>query len=94
MDGMDGFDALHFDDYDIFDDQIDAIPEFNLLSIEHDGQPHLAGDFEPALSKFMREAPLIGTFQQTWTKHRVDVHRRRDDRAGDLVDPKRSRGRR
>ncbi len=93
MDGMNGVNALHFDDDQLLDDQIDPVPQFDLFSVENYGQTNLAGHFESALSKFMGETALISAFEQTWPEDRMNVHSGRHDGARNLIDPKRMNGR-
>jgi hypothetical protein len=40
----------------------------------------------------MRKTALIGTFQQAWPQHGVDVHSARDNRARNLVHTRGMRG--
>ena len=43
MDGMDRFDALHLDDYEVLDHEIHPVAQFDFLAIVNDGQADLAG---------------------------------------------------
>lgn len=69
MDRVNGLDAFHFDDYQILDDQIDSVAEFNLLSVENYGQADLAGDLKAALPEFVSETTLVTAFKKTWAKN-------------------------
>lgn len=93
MNRMDRIYALHFDDNQAFDDQIDPVSEFDFFSVENHRQPNLARHLKAALSEFVGEATLAGAFQQPRPKHGVDVHGRRNDRPRNLVDAKRSKRR-
>ena len=55
MDRMNRLDALYLDDNEALDDQINPVTEFNLLSVEDDGQADLAGHLEATFSQFMRQ---------------------------------------
>src|ERR1700722_19040602 len=92
MDGMNCLDAFYFDNYQILDDQIDPVSKFNFFSLVYHRQADLTGYIEAALSKFMRKTALIGTFQQAWPQHGVDVHSARDNRARNLVHTRGMRG--
>jgi hypothetical protein len=92
MDGMNGVDALNFDKNQILNDQIDPVSKLNFLSLENYRQPDLACHFKAVLSEVMGEAALVNTFKQPRSKHRVDVHCRRNDRTGNLIDPQGVRG--
>ena len=65
MNWMDRFHALHFDDHNVLDEQVDALSEFHLFAVEHNRQSNLAGDRESAFSYFVSETRLIGAFQQS-----------------------------
>jgi len=87
MNRVDCLDTLNLDNNPILDDQVDPIPNFNLLTLEHYGQSDLRGDFESALSQFVSETSLVGAFKQTRAEHSVDVHGRRNDGPGNLIYP-------
>ncbi len=72
---MDCFYALDFDDYHVLNDQVDTVSKLNLFPIEHYRQSNLTGYRESALSQYMSETGLIGTFQQPRSQHGVDMHR-------------------
>ncbi len=88
VDRMDCFDRLHFYDYQIFYQQVDAITEFNLFTVEDHWQTDLAGNAETAFFQIVGETALICAFQQARPEHRMDVHGGGNDSAGDLVDAK------
>jgi hypothetical protein len=92
VDWMNRFNALHFDDYELFDDEVDPVPKLDSFSVENYRQPDLAGNYEPALSKFMSKTSLIGAFQQTRAEHGVNVHGGRHDSSRNLVDANRLEG--
>jgi hypothetical protein len=89
MNWMDCFDALHFDDNQILDDQVDPVAQFDFFSVENHRQPDLAGDCKSAFPKFMSKTSLVGALQQSGTKYGVNVHSRRHDCARNLVNANR-----
>ena len=86
MNRMNCIDALHFDNDQILDDQIDPVPKFNFLSVENDRKADLAGHFKAALSEFVGETALICAFEQAGPEHGMNVHSRRDDCTRNLID--------
>jgi hypothetical protein len=59
MDWMNRFNALHFDDHELFDDQVDPVAQLDSFSVENHRQTNLAGNCKPAFSKFMSKTSLI-----------------------------------
>src|SRR5882672_2326430 len=92
MNWMDRVYAFHFDDDKTLDDQIDSVAEFDLFSIENHRQGDLACHIKAALFEFMGEAALIRAFEQPGPQNGVNVHRGRDNRARNLIDPMRLKG--
>jgi len=93
MNRMDPFHALHFHDDQVLDDQIDPIPQFDLLSVEYNWQPDLTGHAEAAFSEFMGKTALISAFEQPRSEDRMNVHCGRHDRARNLIYSKLSKRR-
>ena len=51
---IDRLSALDLDDHDIANDQVNAIPEIDLLTVVNNRQSDLASDRKPLFSKFMQ----------------------------------------
>ena len=83
---VDAIDALNLDDHQVLDDQIDPVSKLNFLSLENYRQPDLACHFKAMLSEVMGEAALVDTFEQPRPENRMDMHCRRNNRAGNLID--------
>ena len=75
MDGMNHLHRLHFDDDPAFDDEINAIPNFEFLAFISHGKGKLSRDLKPAILQFMREAGLVSAFEEARPQQRVDFHR-------------------
>ena len=56
MDWMDSLDCLNFDDYPIFDDQIDAIADFKFVPFVDHWKRDFRRHIEPSVSKLMGKA--------------------------------------
>jgi len=63
MNRMDRADALDFDDNQLLDDQIDAVSELDLFSVEDHRKTDLAGDLKSPFPKLMRETSLVGVLK-------------------------------
>jgi len=50
VDGMNRLDTLHFDDHELFDDEVDPVPQFDSFPVENHWQTDLAGDCKSAFS--------------------------------------------
>ncbi len=65
MDWMDRLNAFHFNDDYVFDDQINSVSKFDLLSVVNDRKTDLATHFESAFSKLMSKTSLVSALQQS-----------------------------
>jgi hypothetical protein len=88
MDWMECFDAFYFDDDEVFDQQIDAVTEFDFFAVIDYRQTDLAAEDKAAFFQFVSEASLVCAFQKARPKQGMDVHRGGNDGACDLVDAK------
>jgi hypothetical protein len=90
MDRVDAIYALDLNNHQIFDEQINAITEFQFLSLVDHGQTNLSGHVKSSLAEFVRQASLVSTLQQPRAELGMDFHRRIDDGARNLVNAGRS----
>ena len=83
---MDCFDGFHFDDDSVFYHQVDSVSDFKLLALIDDREWNFGRYRETSTAQFVCEAGLIGALEKAGTKQRVNLHRRVNDGAGDVVD--------
>lgn len=69
------FNALQFDHDPVLNHQIHPVTEINRYPIVDYRQLNLIFDFQTLLTQFVQEASLIGAFQQSRPKSRVNAHR-------------------
>jgi len=84
MNRMKGFDGFHFYHDSMRHDQIDAISDLKFVAFI-DGNGYFSRDFETAVSQFVRQAGLVGTFQRARAEKRMNLHRGIHNGAGDFV---------
>ena len=89
MNRMDRLSALHFDDHELFNDQVDPVAQLDSFTVENHRQTNLAGDCKPAFSKFMSKTSLVRALQQPRAEDGVNVHGGRHDSPRNLVDANR-----
>jgi len=85
VNGIDRFDTLDFDDHEVFYNQIDAIAEFDPLTVIDDRQSHLLCDSKVLFAEFVCEAGFIRALEQSGAKMRVNLHRGRNHSARNSV---------
>jgi hypothetical protein len=73
MDARQRIDGLDFDDYEILDDQVDAISRVELDAVIDDGQRHLPSARQATRMKLMGQTMFIGRFQQPRTKRPMNL---------------------
>jgi hypothetical protein len=86
VDWMDRFDGFHFDNYPVFNDQINSISDFEFVAFINNRQGNFRSHAKASGTEFMCEAELIGTLEKTWPEERMNLHCRIDDCAGNCVD--------
>ena len=86
VDGINGFDALDFDDDEVFDDQIDAIAQIDALSVIDYGESYLPRNGETLFAKFVGQAGFVGALEEAGAQLRMNLHRGCDHCAGQAVD--------
>jgi hypothetical protein len=59
--------------------------DFELMALIDHGRGHFSCDVETAASQFLRQAGLVGTFQQTRAEARRNLARGIDDRTCDFI---------
>ncbi|MFO0787743.1 MAG: hypothetical protein U0573_15505 [Phycisphaerales bacterium] len=85
MDGQDfiyGFEL--YNDY-FLHEHVDAVAAIDLFSFVQNGKLDLTPEWNSPLGEFVREASLVGTFQQARTEYAMDFNGRADDFVGDAV---------
>jgi hypothetical protein len=89
MEGPDGFSLFLFHHDSITTTQCSTIrsmrSDFELMALIDHGRGHFSCDVETAASQFLRQAGLVGTFQQTRAEARRNLARGIDDRTGDFI---------
>ena len=85
VNGIDGLDALDFDDHEVFYNQIDAIAEFDPLTVIDDRQSHLLCDSKVLFAEFVCEAGFVRALEQSGAKMRMNLHRGRNHRTRNSV---------
>jgi len=85
VDGIDGFDALDLDHHEVFYNQIDAIAEFDLLTVIDDWQSHLLCDSKVLFAEFVCKVGFVRDLEQSRAKTRVNLHRGRNHSARNSV---------
>jgi len=65
---VDGLDGFHFHYDSVFNDEIDAISDFELLPFIDHWLSYFSCNFETAASQFLRQAGLVGAFQKAGTE--------------------------
>lgn len=66
MNRVECLDGFHFHHDSVFNDEVDAISDFELLTFIDHGLSYFSCDFETSAPQFLRQAGLVGAFQQTW----------------------------
>jgi hypothetical protein len=61
VDGVDSLHALDFDDDPVLNHKIHSVPKFDLFAVINHRQTDLAEHVQAPVTKFMRQATLIGT---------------------------------
>ena len=85
---INGCDTFKFDDYQIFDKQIDAVAKVNSLTIVNDGKFNLPSDLQPVFSQLVSQAMFVSTLEQPGPKQRVHLHCSGNNPAGYLIHPR------
>jgi len=75
MDGIDRVYTLNLDNYEVFNNQVDAVAEINSFAIEDNWQSDLLGDSKTPFAKFMSKAGFVGAFEQAGAEMRMNLHR-------------------
>jgi hypothetical protein len=89
MNWMDRLDALHFDDNQIFNDEVDPVAQLDSFTVENHWQTDLAPDRKSAFPKLMSKTSLVGALQESGTQYGVHMHGGRNDSSRNLVDANR-----
>jgi hypothetical protein len=74
VDWMDRFDGFHFDNYPVFNDQINSISDFEFVGFINNRQGNFRSHAKASGTEFMCEAELIGTLEKTWPEERMNLH--------------------
>ena len=73
------FHRLEFDDDAVFDKKIDSVSGIQMNFAVHDRQPTLVFKVQASQRQLMKQACVIGTFQQPGSECRVHLHGSTDD---------------
>lgn len=85
MDGVDCSDGFHFDYHSALDHKVDSISHFKFMAFINYRQRNFRRDLETSSPWFVRQAELIGAFEEAWAQEGVDFHSGIHDGAGDVV---------
>ena len=85
VDWRDRFDGFHFDNYPVFNDQINSISHFEFVAFINNRQGNFRSQIKASRAEFVCEAELVGTLEKAWSEKRVNLHRGVHYCACDLV---------
>jgi hypothetical protein len=85
MNWSDRIHGLDFGDYGIFHKNVQPESKIDPLPVIVHGQGKLRSRPKAALPQFMGEANFVYALQQSWSKRCMNLHRRINHRATDLI---------
>lgn len=79
------FNSFEFDNYRIFDDEIDSVRLRYFYPLVFNGQGFLSFNGQAKLLKFYSQAGLIDRFKQTWPKVAMHLYGRSNNSVGQRI---------